>query len=110
MIRINETVVLEVIGEIDVSTAPALRTALELVGEVVVVDLTRVEFICSSGLGVLMAAHRRLHARGGSLAVVADPAGPVRRLLDFVGVEFRPLYGSVAEALEAARDDTGPPG
>ena len=59
--------VLEIGGEIDVYTAPRLRERLiEMVdaGEnQVVIDLGRVEFLDSTGLGVLVGAHRRLRCR-----------------------------------------------
>src|SRR6185369_9593233 len=73
--------VLEVGGEIDVYTAPKLRERLvEMVNSGhrhVVVDLNRVEFLDSTGLGVLVGAHRRLRAREGSLNLVC----PHERLL-----------------------------
>jgi anti-sigma B factor antagonist len=67
-------IVLEIGGEIDVYTAPRLRERLvEMVaaGEKhIVVDLGRVEFLDSTGLGVLVGAHRRLRTSGGSLTLV----------------------------------------
>lgn len=74
-------VVLEVGGEIDVYTAPKLRERLiEIVNsgqKRVVVDLSKVDFLDSTGLGVLVGAHRRLRARDGSLELVC----PHERLL-----------------------------
>ncbi len=71
---VSDHVVLEVGGEIDVYTAPRLRERLiELVGagqKHVVVDLGRVDFLDSTGLGVLVGAHRRLRAGDGSLSLV----------------------------------------
>ena len=78
---VSDHVVLEIGGEIDVYTAPRLRERLiEMVnsGEKnVIVDLGRVEFLDSTGLGVLVGAHRRLRARDGSLNLVC----PHERLL-----------------------------
>ena len=46
-------------GEIDVSSAPAVRTALvERTGERVTVDLSGIEFVDSSGLRVLIDMHQ----------------------------------------------------
>jgi anti-sigma B factor antagonist len=71
---VSDHLVLEIGGEIDVYTAPRLRERLlEMVnsGEKhIVVDLGRVEFLDSTGLGVLVGAHRRLRARDGSLNLV----------------------------------------
>jgi anti-sigma B factor antagonist len=73
--------VLEIGGEIDVYTAPRLRERLiEMVNagvRHVVVDLARVEFLDSTGLGVLVGAHRRLRATDGDLSLVC----PQERLL-----------------------------
>ena len=75
---VSDHTVLEIGGEIDVYTAPRLRERLiEMVdaGERhVVVDLGRVEFLDSTGLGVLVGAHRRLRAGDGSL----EPGLPAR--------------------------------
>ena len=78
---VSDHVVLEIGGEIDVYTAPRLRERLiELVGageKLVVVDLGRVDFLDSTGLGVLVGAHRRLRASDGALSLVC----PHERLL-----------------------------
>jgi anti-sigma B factor antagonist len=67
-------VVLEIGGEVDVYTAPRLRERLvDAVGAGdahIVVDLVKVDFLDSTGLGVLVGAHRRLKAGGGSLNLV----------------------------------------
>jgi len=66
--------VLEVAGEIDVYTAPQLRERLIAVVEggarQVIVDLGRVEFLDSTGLGVLVGALKRLRVVGGELRLV----------------------------------------
>jgi anti-sigma B factor antagonist len=78
---VAEYVVLEIGGEVDVYTAPKLRERLMAMvnggDKHVVVDLGRVEFLDSTGLGVLVGAHRRLRARDGSLDLVC----PHERLL-----------------------------
>src|SRR5437868_13973060 len=66
--------VLEVGGEIDVYTAPQLREHLIALVEggdrQVVVDLSRVEFLDSTGLGVLVGALKRLRGVNGELSLV----------------------------------------
>src|SRR5918912_3313340 len=66
---VAEHTVLEVGGEVDVYTAPRLRERLvELVdggARDVVVDLSRVDFLDSTGLGVLVGALKRLRSAGG---------------------------------------------
>ena len=71
---VAEHTVLEVGGEVDVYTAPRLRERLvELMdsgARNVVVDLGRVDFLDSTGLGVLVGALKRVRAHEGSLLLV----------------------------------------
>lgn len=66
--------VVDVKGEIDVYTAPKLREKLiELVSDgsyEIVVNLEGVDFLDSTGLGVLVGALKRVKAHDGSLALV----------------------------------------
>jgi anti-sigma B factor antagonist len=76
-------------GSLDVATSPTLRAALmeaaEREGHALVVDLTQLEFIDSTGLGALIGAHRRASERKGSLRIVA-PEGQILRLLRITGL------------------------
>ncbi|MGA8114405.1 MAG: STAS domain-containing protein [Actinocatenispora sp.] len=71
---VADRTVLQVSGEIDVYTAPKLRQRLvELVDEDtrrLVIDLRGVEFLDSTGLGVLVGGLKRMRALGGSLVLV----------------------------------------
>ena len=106
-------VVAAVTGDIDISAVTRLRERLfELAGNggILIVDLNRVTFIDSSGLGALIGAARRAAAHGGSLhAVCARP--PTRRLLWLTGVDrLIPLAATEDGALmflAASRDARG---
>ncbi len=67
-------VVVEVRGEVDIATAPKLREKLvELASQgaqQVVVDLDAVEFLDSTGLGVLIGGMKRLRGLDGDLTLV----------------------------------------
>ncbi len=73
-------------GQIDSCTAPMLDEVLAdlPIDGAVSVDLSKVTFVDSSGLRVLVRAHRRHHAGGG--LVVVSPSEPVSRLLDITGL------------------------
>ena len=77
--------VLSVEGELDIATAPRLIAALnDTIADAVrsvVVDLTSVGFMDSTGLALLINAHRRLTRRSKGFAVVC-PAGPLRRVFE----------------------------
>jgi anti-sigma B factor antagonist len=74
--QVGDRTVLEVGGEIDVYTAPELRERLIEVVEggarAVTVDLGRVEFIDSTGLGVLVGGLKRMRLSGGDFSLVCD--------------------------------------
>jgi anti-sigma B factor antagonist len=66
--------VIEVGGEIDVYTAPRLResivTAVDAGHTRLIIDVRKVDFLDSTGLGVLVGALKRVRADGGSLDIV----------------------------------------
>jgi anti-sigma B factor antagonist len=77
-----------VAGEIDMANAPRLRElldeAIQAGGNSVVLDCTDLDFLDSSGIGVLVAARQRL---GDSGELVLDgPPAHVRKVLDIAGV------------------------
>lgn len=78
-------------GELDLHTAPEFKarvaSALEAVPHLstLVVVLSDVTFIDSSGLGALLAQYRALSNRGGRLVLVG-PRPAVRRVLQFSGL------------------------
>jgi anti-sigma B factor antagonist len=81
--------VVDVAGEVDVFTAPKLREhIIDLVGQGktrIVVNLERVEFMDSTGLGVLVGGLKRIKEQDGALALAA-PTPPVMRLLTITGL------------------------
>jgi anti-sigma B factor antagonist len=76
---------LVVAGELDIATAPRLISALNRsVSDAlrsVVVDLSRVGFMDSTGLALLINANRRLARRQKGFAVVCPP-GPLWRVFE----------------------------
>jgi anti-sigma B factor antagonist len=77
--------VLAVEGELDIATAPrmiaALNEALAEMDSPLVVDLTEVVFMDSTGLALLMNARRRVVRVGQGFAIVC-PGGPISRVFE----------------------------
>ena len=78
-----------VAGEIDLATAPQLRSELHAIidggATVVAVDMADVGFIDSAGLGVLIGAVGRLRERGGRLELRHLQPAP-RKVIDITGL------------------------
>ena len=106
-------VIAAVTGEIDISNVARLRERLyELAdnGGTLIVDLNRVTFIDSAGLGALVGTAQRAAEHGGSLLAVCAQPQP-RRLLWMTGVDKRiPLAATVAGALMFQEASGGRPG
>lgn len=81
--------VLVIEGEVDVCAAPALRQELYSLAdeghERVVVECRGIDFINSTGLGVLVDTHERIRGQGGEL-VLRGLQPKARRVLDMAGL------------------------
>jgi anti-sigma B factor antagonist len=97
----GEAVVLAVSGEVDMLSAPqlaeAIHTALEARPAALIVDLSKVEFLASAGMTVLVSAHAE--APPTQFVVVADGAA-TSRPIKLMGIDrVMPLYSTVDNAL-----------
>ncbi len=85
-----QAAVISVCGEVDLATAPALREtllpAIEQRTGRVVVDLSEVSFMDSTGVHVLVEAHHRLTPQSRRLAIMCREHGQVHRLLLLTGL------------------------
>jgi anti-sigma B factor antagonist len=88
-LHIEETAphTLRLLGEIDAHTSVELGRRLAGLGAppVLSIDLAGVEFIDSSGLRTLLAAHEDQELRGARLEL-CRPSEPVRRLLELTAL------------------------
>ncbi len=94
--------VLAVRGEVDVYTAPRLREKLvELVSQGkyrIVVDLENVEFLDSTGLGVLVGGLKRLRSHDGDLSLVCTQ----HRILKVFEITGLTKVFAIQDSVEAA--------
>jgi anti-sigma B factor antagonist len=104
--------VISVTGEIDVYTAPTLRERLnELVadGEYhLVVDMAGVDFLDSTGLGVLVGGLKRARSHEGTLQLVCDQE-KILKVFRITGLtKVFPIYTSLEGALAARTEPDQP--
>ena len=97
--------VVSVRGEVDVYSAPALSENLSQLLEdgrtAIVVDLTEVAFLDSTGLGALIGARTATEEAGGRLAIVCTN-DRILKLFTITGLDtvFR-IHPSTSEAVNA---------
>ena len=102
----GDRTVVEVGGEIDVYTAPKLREQLvDLVTDGtyhIVVDMENVDFLDSTGLGVLVGGLKRVRSHDGSLRLVCTQER-ILKIFRITGLtKVFPIHDSVADAVAAA--------
>jgi anti-sigma B factor antagonist len=92
-------------GELDLASVSSLRSVLgaasEDEGSGLILDLSDVSFIDSTGLGAIIEADALVHRHGGRLAVIAPRGTAASELLTLTGLRRRL---SVYETRSAALD------
>lgn len=105
--RQGTTVIVALAGSASMEHCEQLATQLlqacETKPPALVVDLTALEFICSLGLGGIVAAYIRMQRHGGKL-VLAAPGGAIRDMLTVTKLgTLLKVHATVEQALDAAR-------
>jgi anti-anti-sigma factor len=99
-------------GELDVGTIPRIDNALSeqlRQRQAVLVDLTELSFIDSSGIGMLMRAFRQ--SNGTPMHVILGPDSQVNRVFRLAGIdEAMPVFADRAGALAALPNEPAPDG
>ena len=81
---------IELAGELDLSVAGRLRDRLDALGQpgaTVVLDLSKLDFIDSSGINVIITHHRQAEQDGWTLLVDQQLTLPVRRVINVMGLD-----------------------
>ena len=102
----NGTTIVEVIDRFDVITAPEIKAELLKAAadgaNTIVIDLSQVTFLDSSGVGVLVAAHKALDHQGGQLHLAA-PTKQAQLVLRLTQLESMfSIHRTVNDALAAS--------
>jgi anti-sigma B factor antagonist len=96
--------VFELTGSLDIATSPTVRATLTSASErgdhKLIVDLTKVDFLDSTGLGALIGGQRRAKEFGGEIRLVAKE-GQILRLLRITGLlKVFAVYPTLEDALK----------
>ncbi len=99
----GDAVIYRLRGTLDVATSPSVRAALMQTASEgnheIVVDLTKLEFLDSTGLGALIGAHRRAIENGGKIRLAVGE-GQIQRLLNITGlIRIFPVYTTLQDAI-----------
>ena len=101
----NGVVLLKLDGEVDVYTAPKLKSRLvDLVDQgkfKIVVDLEEVDFMDSSGLGVLVGGLKRVRSHDGAIALVCTQEN-ILKIFRITGlVKVFPIFKNQDQAVQS---------
>ena len=99
----DETVIFDLQGSLDIATSPTVRAALLDAAERgqhrIIVDLSRLDFLDSTGLGALLGSQRRAKENSGEVRLVARE-GQILRLLRITGLlGVFGVYHTIEDAL-----------
>lgn len=97
--------IIEMAGEVDFSTAPAFKTQLvdliEKGNYKILVDLERVEYLDSTGLGILVGGLWRVREKGGNLVLKCSQR-KILQLFEITGlIKVFEIYQEEEKALKA---------
>jgi len=102
----GSTLVISIIGEIDHHSAEYIRDKIDAqmmksTTRNIVFDLSRVGFMDSSGIGVVVGRYKNISKLDGKAAIV-NPNAQIRKILEISGIQrIIPIFGSVDEAISS---------
>jgi anti-sigma B factor antagonist len=107
----SEPPVIELEGEVDVYTAPQLKqqmiNLLESGAKELIVDLTKVDYLDSTALGVLIGGLKRMREREGNMVLVC-PSPRILRVFEITGLDkIFEIYHSLEDANESMGKESG---
>jgi anti-sigma B factor antagonist len=85
---LNGSTLIAVVGEVDIDSMPELQATLDelSIERQILVDLSGVLFMDSSGLNVLLRQRTRMTEKGGSI-YICNPSPAVQRLVEITGLD-----------------------
>ncbi len=104
METIDKSLIIHLFGELDHHYAQELRDKIDAKiwssdVDTLILELSNVAFMDSSGIGVLMGRYKLMQAQGGK-TVIAGISKSIEKLWDVSGLgKIIPRYGDIAQAL-----------
>ncbi|MGZ3499098.1 MAG: STAS domain-containing protein [Vulcanimicrobiaceae bacterium] len=86
---IGAAMLVQLFGDLDIAVKDELQVKLEAAAQesnIVVIDLSKVEYADSTALGLFVALRNRLRERGGKVQLRA-PSRQIRKLLEYAGLD-----------------------
>lgn len=102
---IKDSLVVKIKGELDLLTAETFRNLVERAlsqenAQNLILDMEQLDFIDSSGLGVILGRYRRIREQGGNMAIVGVKPH-VKRILELAGIMgIVKVYQQTEQALQ----------
>ncbi|MCX7882341.1 MAG: STAS domain-containing protein [Brevinematales bacterium] len=101
VVKDGNAILVKISGEMDAHTAPQLDKALKdasAQGVKLILDVAQMSYIATAALGVLMANHNLLKAKGGKI-VIANMQEKIKKVFDTMGFsKVFPVAPSIEEA------------
>lgn len=106
----SELPIIELEGEVDVYTAPQLKqqmiSLLESGAKELIVDLTKVDYLDSTALGVLIGGLKRMRERDGNMVLIC-PSPRIRRVFEITGLDkIFDIFNAQEDAMESMGKET----
>lgn len=107
--RSGSTLVAKLSGELDLLTAPSFRSQVdgalqESASRNLVLELSKLSFVDSSGLGAILGRYKAVSQLGGRMLLV-DPQPQVKRIFTLSGLfKIMDLAPSLEQALEMVQE------
>lgn len=105
--RIGPNLIVQVDGELDLETSPLFREKVESklnqyeMVKHLILDLKKVNFIDSSGLGAILGRFKRLSQQGGRVSAV-NVSPQVKRIFELSGLlKIMEIYSDRQQALKS---------
>jgi len=100
----SRTLIVTVTGDVDQHNAGSIRDGIDLKishenVKRLIFDFSNLDFMDSSGIGIIIGRYKLMNALGGTVAIVAVKP-TLQKLLDLSGIKkIVPVFGSLQEAI-----------